>query len=152
MSTQPVLSGGKDGQEAPGGAGRGRGGVVAVPAGLVVGNEAAAAEREAAERSLERAAEEVLQRVADAPGAQWRTYAPPGGDVRNHADARDLVRRAGRKRTRFAVDVDGITAPCAPNTYGRGLWPTVPRVGQHRFVFERDGSDWRLARDLTAQR
>ncbi|MFD9216709.1 hypothetical protein ACIOWI_00360 [Streptomyces sp. NPDC087659] len=103
--------------------------LVAVPAGLAVRNQTATAEREAEERSLEQAAEEVLQRVADAPGAQWRTYAPPGGDVRNQADAKALVRRVGKKGARFTVDVDGITTPYTSDPYGRDLRRPSPTWG-----------------------
>ncbi|MFE0048340.1 hypothetical protein [Streptomyces sp. NPDC059015] len=66
-----------------------------------------AAEREAEEWSLEQAAEEVLQRLADAPGAQWRTYAPPGGGVWDQADAEALVRGVERAGSRFAWTCTG---------------------------------------------
>ncbi|MEU2111590.1 hypothetical protein [Streptomyces sp. NPDC019507] len=58
----------------------------------------------------------------------------------------------GQKGARFTMDVDGITTPYTSDPYGRDLRPTIPYVGQHRFVLERDRSDWRLVKDLTAQR
>ncbi|MGW1495591.1 hypothetical protein [Streptomyces sp. NPDC002402] len=125
--------------------------LVAVPGGLVVKTQAAAAEREADQKSLEQAAEEVFQRRADAPEAYWRKYAPPAGKVWNQADARANVREAKRNGDQFAVDVDEITTPYASDTYGRKLEPTTPYVGSYRFVFERDGGDWRLVEDLAAQ-
>ncbi|MEV1050915.1 hypothetical protein [Streptomyces sp. NPDC049887] len=46
----------------------------------------------------------------------------------------------------------GITTPYTSDRNRRDLQPPVPPVGQHRFAFERDGNDWRLVKDLTAQR
>jgi hypothetical protein len=125
--------------------------LVAVPGGLVVKSQATAAEREAEQKSLEQAAEEVFQRRADAPEAYWRKYAPPGGKVWNQADARADVTEVERKGAKFTVDVNEITTPYVSDTYGRGLEPTTPYVGSHRFVFERNGDDWRLVKDLTEQ-
>ncbi|WP_328665370.1 hypothetical protein OG905_00440 [Streptomyces sp. NBC_00322] len=56
-----------------------------------------------------------------------------------------------RKGDQFTVDVNEITIPYSSDTYGRRLEPTTPYVGSYRFVFERDGDDWRLVKDLTAQ-
>ncbi|MEU3301141.1 hypothetical protein ABZ729_15130 [Streptomyces sp. NPDC006678] len=123
--------------------------LVAVPGGLVVKNQATAAEREEERKSLEQAAEEVFQRRADAPGAQWRTYPPLAGMVWNQADARAVVGEVTRKGARFIVDVDAITTPYTSDTYGRKLTPSTPFVGSYRFAFERDGDDWRLVQDLT---
>ena len=125
--------------------------LLAVPGGLVVKNQAAAAEREGERKSLERAAEDVFQRRADAPGAQWRQYAPLSGMVWNQADARAVVGEVKRKGDQFIVDVDEITTPYTSDTYGRKLSPTTPYAGSHRFVFERDGDDWRLVQDLSDQ-
>ncbi|MFC4606860.1 hypothetical protein ACFO9E_03310 [Streptomyces maoxianensis] len=125
--------------------------LVAVPGGLVVKSQAGAAEREAERKSLEQAAEEVFQRRADAPEAQWRKFPPSGGKVWNQADARADVSEVKRKGDQFTVDVNEITIPYASDTYGRKLEPTTPYVGSYRFVFERDGDDWRLVKDLTAQ-
>ncbi|MEU2155556.1 hypothetical protein ABZ532_11160 [Streptomyces sp. NPDC019396] len=125
--------------------------LVAVPGGLVVKSQAAAAEREAEKKSLEQAAEEVFQRRADAPGASWRKYAPAAGRVWNQADARAVVHQVKRKGGQFIVNVDEITTPYTSDTYGRKLIPDTPYAGSHRFVFERDGGDWRLVQDLTDQ-
>ncbi|WP_455353067.1 hypothetical protein [Streptomyces sp. SYSU K217416] len=125
--------------------------LMAVPGGLVVKNQAAAADREAERKSLEQAAEEVFQRRADAPGAQWRKYPPLAGMVWNQADARAIVGEVKRKGAQFIVDVDEITTPYASDTYGRKLSPSTPSAESHRFVFERDGDDWRLVQDLTDQ-
>ncbi|MFJ9803305.1 hypothetical protein [Streptomyces wuyuanensis] len=125
--------------------------LVAVPGGLVVKHQAEAAEREAERKSLERAAEEVFQRRADAPGAQWRKYPPLAGRVWNQADARAVVGEVKRRGALFTVDVDEITTPYTSDTHGRKLSPSTPYAGSHRFVFERDGDAWRLVRDLTDQ-
>lgn len=121
--------------------------LVAVPGGLVVKHQAAAAER----KSLEQAAEEVFQRSADAPDAFWRKYAPPRGKVWNQADARAQVTEVERKGAQFTVDVTETTTPYLSDTHGGGLEATPPYMGDHRFVFEREGGDWRLVKDLTEQ-
>ncbi|MDQ0581401.1 hypothetical protein [Streptomyces rishiriensis] len=123
--------------------------LVAVPGGLVVRSQAEAAGREAEQKSLEQAAEEIFQRHADAPGASWRKDALPAGRVWNQADAKAVVAHVERKGARFTVDVNEITTPYLSDTYGSGLEPTLPHVASHRFVFERDGDDWRLVKDLT---
>jgi hypothetical protein len=125
--------------------------LVAVSGGLVVKSQATAAEREAEQKSLEQAAEEVFQRRADAPEAYWRKYAPPTGKVWNQADAKADVTEVERKGAKFTVDVNEVTTPYVSDTYGRGLEPITPYVGSHRFVFERNGDDWRLVKDLTGQ-
>ncbi|MFD7228310.1 hypothetical protein [Streptomyces sp. NPDC059881] len=125
--------------------------LVAVPSGLVVKNQAAAAEREAERKSLEQASEEIFQRRADALKAEWRRHAPPAGKVWNQADARADVIRVKRKGAQFIVDVNEITTPYTSNAYGMKLEPDTPYVGSYRYVFERDGSDWRLVQDLSDQ-
>ncbi|MFF3397181.1 hypothetical protein ACFYW6_01475 [Streptomyces sp. NPDC002659] len=125
--------------------------LVAVPGGLVVKNQAAAAEREAETKSLEQAAEEIFQRRADRSEAEWRRHAPPAGKVWNQADARADVSRVKRKGDQFIVDVNEIAIPYTSDAYGMKLEPTTPWVGSYRYVFERDGSDWRLVKDLTDQ-
>ncbi|MGW7361997.1 hypothetical protein ACWGI8_00865 [Streptomyces sp. NPDC054841] len=125
--------------------------LVAVPGGLVVKNQAAAAEREAERKSLEQAAEEFFQRRADAPEAQWRQHAPLAGMVWNQADARAVVDEVKKKGDQFIVDVDEITTPYTSDTYGRKLSPNTPWGSSQRLVFERDGDDWRLVQDLSDQ-
>ncbi|MFJ6948787.1 hypothetical protein ACISU4_29810 [Streptomyces wuyuanensis] len=125
--------------------------LMAVPGGLVVKNQAAAAEREAERKSLEQAAEEVFQRRADAPEAQWRKHPPSAGTVWNQADARAVVGEVRRRGALFIVDVDEITTPYTSDTNGRKLSPDTPYAGSHRFAFKRDGDDWRLVQDLTDQ-
>jgi hypothetical protein len=125
--------------------------LVAVPGGLVLKSQAAAAERRSEQKSLEQAVEEVFQRSADAPDAAWRKYAPPRGKVWNQADARADVTEVEKKGAQFTVDVTEITTPYLSDKYGSGLEATPPYMGDHRFVFERDGDDWRLVKDLTEQ-
>ncbi|MEU3923177.1 hypothetical protein [Streptomyces sp. NPDC029004] len=125
--------------------------LVAVPGGLVVKSQAAAAEREEDRKSLEQAAEELFQRRADAPEAFWRKFPPAVGKTWNQADASADVSEVKRKGDQFTVDVNEITTPYASDTYGRKLEPTMPYVGSYRFVFEWDGDDWRLVKDLSAQ-
>ncbi|MDR6979855.1 hypothetical protein J2X68_006592 [Streptomyces sp. 3330] len=85
--------------------------LVAVPGGPLVRSQAAAAEREAEERSLEQAAEEVFQRQADAPDAFWRKDVPPAGKVWNQADAGAHITAVTRKGAEFTVDVTEFTTP-----------------------------------------
>ncbi|MEV6018294.1 MULTISPECIES: hypothetical protein [unclassified Streptomyces] len=125
--------------------------LVVVPGGLVLKSQAATAERRSEQKSLEQAAEEVFQRSADAPDAAWRTYAPPRGKVWNQADARADMTEVEKNGAQFTVDVTEITTPYLSDKYGGGLEATAPYMGDHRFVFERDGDDWRLVKDLTEQ-
>ncbi|WNO76774.1 MULTISPECIES: hypothetical protein [unclassified Streptomyces] len=124
---------------------------VTVPGGLLVTSQAAAADRDAERKSLEQAAEDVFQRRADAPGAQWRNYPAPAGKVWNQADARADVTEVKKRGVRFIVDVNEFTTPYTSDTNGRKLAPTTPYVGMYRLVFERDGDDWRLVQDLSDQ-
>ncbi|MET9666758.1 hypothetical protein ABZY19_15435 [Streptomyces sp. NPDC006475] len=124
---------------------------VAVPGGLLMTSQAAAADREAERKSLEQAAEDVFQRRADAPGAEWRNHPAPTGKVWNQADARADVREVNRRGDRFTVNVNEFTTPYTSDAYGRNLEPTTPYVGMYRVVFERDGDDWRLVQDLSDQ-
>lgn len=124
---------------------------VAVPGVLLATSQAAAADREAEQKSLEQAAEDVFQRRADAPGAEWRNHPAPAGKVWNQADARADVTKVNRKGDRFTVNVNEFTTPYTSDTYGRNLERTTPQVGMYRFVFERHRDDWRLVEDLSDQ-
>ncbi|MEU8794345.1 hypothetical protein [Streptomyces sp. NPDC048643] len=125
--------------------------LVAVAGGLVLRSQATAAERESEQRSLEQAAEEVFQRSADAPDAAWRKYAAPRGKVWNQADARAQVTQVRTKGAHFTVDVTEITTPYLSDEHGGGLEATPSSMGDHRFVFEKDGDEWHLVKDLTEQ-
>lgn len=56
-----------------------------------------------------------------------------------------------RKGAQFIVDVDEITTPYPSDTHGRKLSPNTPRASSQRFVFEREGDDWRPVQDLSDQ-
>lgn len=132
--------------------------LMVVPAGLVVRKRAATADREGEERSLEQAAEEVLQRVADAPGAQWRTYGSagrrplePGRRQGPGAPGGEEARPIHRPRDHRAVHVGQARTRSAADRPLHGAAPVRPRA-RREWLAARQGPDGTAPNERTARR
>ncbi|MFI8192402.1 hypothetical protein ACIF8T_27070 [Streptomyces sp. NPDC085946] len=123
------------------------GAVVAMATGAVVQDRAEAAERE----ELRRAAQRVVQREADAPGAPWRQDRPPAGRTWSEARAEAVLSHVTVEDGRARVDVDAVTTPYTVGPTGADPRPGVPCLASRVFLFAPASDGWRLVEDLTRE-